>query len=715
MKQPSINLSRLEKARVASSKNKAAGLSEQQIADLYSGKIKGGISLTRGENHIFDPALSASENHANLGSHVKRLMDESKYQEAAALASAVESMFRNYAKLGQNSGNQAVADAYGTRADKWANAKNSIQQKIASAKQELKQEPVKSTHESQLHEIADAHRESIKDWRDAHDAAEHFVKQTGNALLPESARKTAQQYAEEFLNTAESLAPQGNGEEELWAQNPQNPDHPRHQEFLNWQNLPEAEKKKTPAPTHPRRHALDHPSGLDIARPDTSETVITPRKVDPSVIKLYSQLLTGNEKIKLTTKEIQERINDLKINNPKLTIELERNKINSLFDDDNFEENHFNETNQKRAATGLPPLKRHEHLSDFRALKWIAANPIADTEKQGKDTTEQSGIKGLRLRHPVARDIPNRAFTDKISEKHLELAEIIAEHLHAKKTKQVKAENEKRVKRGLAPLPAPKPINIMQAAADIIMPNSRAGAPPSVRAEPQKIDTRETVFSGVNAWEPRPDTPEVRSELQQQSKQFFDPSNNSRVASELAAKDLSRRAVNTKRTGDAYTITGDRVASTARQPEIPSHEHIPSAGKTSKKKIEEVPQSVVDSVPGEYDFLSNRIPIQAQEDIDSSRVADEIKKRAKKTKKQESTKNPTEKSMEKSAQAAKNPSFLEKRREGATAQPPKEEDTIGNYSEHMKEQKTINDKPYKQQGFGSVTKLKNMVSKLKKK
>jgi hypothetical protein len=38
---------------------------------------------------------------------------------------------------------------------------------------------------------------------------------------------------------------------------------------------------------------------------------------------------------------------------------------------------------------------------------------------------------------------------------------------------------------------------------------------------------------------------------------------------------------------------------------------------------------------------------------------------------------------------------------------------VGDYSEHMEEQKTVNSKPFNKQGFGSIEKLKTIMKKRK--
>lgn len=73
----------------------------------------------------------------------------------------------------------------------------------------------------------------------------------------------------------------------------------------------------------------------------------------------------------------------------------------------------------------------------------------------------------------------------------------------------------------------------------------------------------------------------------------------------------------------------------------------------------------------------------------------------------------TNKSMQKSVEAAKNPAFLKKPKQGTVAMPPQEDDVVGDYSEHMEEQKTVNSKPFNKQGFGSIEKLKTIMKKRK--
>jgi len=73
------------------------------------------------------------------------------------------------------------------------------------------------------------------------------------------------------------------------------------------------------------------------------------------------------------------------------------------------------------------------------------------------------------------------------------------------------------------------------------------------------------------------------------------------------------------------------------------------------------------------------------------------------------------KSMYKSAEQAKNPAFPSKPKEGAVAGEIPESDIVGDYSKRMGEQQSVNDKPVKKQGFGSVEILKKAHSLLKKK
>ena len=73
------------------------------------------------------------------------------------------------------------------------------------------------------------------------------------------------------------------------------------------------------------------------------------------------------------------------------------------------------------------------------------------------------------------------------------------------------------------------------------------------------------------------------------------------------------------------------------------------------------------------------------------------------------------KSMYKSAEQAKNPAFPKKPKDGAVAGEIPESDIIGDYSQQMGEEKSINDKPAKKQGFGSAEALKKAHSLLKKK
>lgn len=75
----------------------------------------------------------------------------------------------------------------------------------------------------------------------------------------------------------------------------------------------------------------------------------------------------------------------------------------------------------------------------------------------------------------------------------------------------------------------------------------------------------------------------------------------------------------------------------------------------------------------------------------------------------------TEKSLDKSAEQAKNPSFPKKPKEGAVAGNIPESDIVDDYSKRMESQKTINDKPVTKQGFGSVEKLKKAHTLLKNK
>lgn len=71
--------------------------------------------------------------------------------------------------------------------------------------------------------------------------------------------------------------------------------------------------------------------------------------------------------------------------------------------------------------------------------------------------------------------------------------------------------------------------------------------------------------------------------------------------------------------------------------------------------------------------------------------------------------------MEKSAEQTKNPALPKKPKEGAVAGEIPESDVIGDYSERMGEEKSVNDKPVKKQGFGSAEALKKAHSLLKKK
>ena len=73
------------------------------------------------------------------------------------------------------------------------------------------------------------------------------------------------------------------------------------------------------------------------------------------------------------------------------------------------------------------------------------------------------------------------------------------------------------------------------------------------------------------------------------------------------------------------------------------------------------------------------------------------------------------KSMEKSAEQAKKPALPKKPKDGAVAGEIPESDIIGDYSERMESQKSINDKPPAKQGFGSAEKLKKARALLNKK
>lgn len=73
------------------------------------------------------------------------------------------------------------------------------------------------------------------------------------------------------------------------------------------------------------------------------------------------------------------------------------------------------------------------------------------------------------------------------------------------------------------------------------------------------------------------------------------------------------------------------------------------------------------------------------------------------------------KSMQKSAEQAKHPAFPEKSQKGEVAGVTPESDLVGDYSTHMDEQKSANDKPFAKQGFGSVEILKRARTLLKKK
>ncbi len=73
------------------------------------------------------------------------------------------------------------------------------------------------------------------------------------------------------------------------------------------------------------------------------------------------------------------------------------------------------------------------------------------------------------------------------------------------------------------------------------------------------------------------------------------------------------------------------------------------------------------------------------------------------------------KSMYKSAEQAKNPAFMKRPKEGTVAGEIPESDIVGDYSKRMGEEKSVNDKPAKKQGFGSAETLKKAHSLLKKK
>jgi hypothetical protein len=71
--------------------------------------------------------------------------------------------------------------------------------------------------------------------------------------------------------------------------------------------------------------------------------------------------------------------------------------------------------------------------------------------------------------------------------------------------------------------------------------------------------------------------------------------------------------------------------------------------------------------------------------------------------------------MYKSAEQAKNPAFMKRPKEGTVAGEIPESDIVGDYSKRMGEEKSVNDKPAKKQGFGSAETLKKAHSLLKKK
>lgn len=764
MKKPlSLNIKDLEKART-SSKDKTENKSKEQIASHISGGMSGGFSATgRSEGDLYDPSLPAAKNHENFKNHIAGLIKNNNFSDALFTSRKIVEIFRNHANLARKSGNVAVARSYENKTNQWSDFAEKLQAKIGQVKDEKAQAissgSARQPNEQELHDKADMYHDLINGSKNvkesidnAHSAAQYFINKFSSAtdnltekressLSPEH-RNIAKNYAKYFLDMAEKVAPEQGADEELWQQNPFNPDHPLHQQRMAWEKLSPSEKKKQPMPVHPREHALDYPVGMEISRPDTSATKTSPRKLDSSVIQLYSKLLTGKDDVLLHPEEIQQKIDDLMINNPDLA---KRAHLNSLLTGNNtdFEENHFEQTNQSRAEQGLPPLERHEHLPELKAIRFILNNPIANPEERSKKGSlgdnDEFSIDQIREKHPLASDISNAQLLQHFSANDLRLASLISDADLAHQHRSLSVKNAQRTAQGQPPLEYPKKgFNVLQAAADIAFANSRPGSPitkeepdfmkpgkrrqdPKLQLEYQKF--REKIATGnyynpIQPFEPAPDTPEVRSDLEQGSREYFDPKNNPRRAAAATAADIHRRISATK-TGGQHTVVGDKIPSSAPvEPRTPSVTELPLR---TVEKPTVMPVRTQRAPEGQFTeqiptiSSTENIPDKDPEFFDTRQVAAQITKKTSAKKPKKTTPPQTEKSMQKSAEQAKNPSFLEKRREGATAEPPKEEEVVGNYSEHMKEQKTVNDKPFKQQGFGSVTKLKAMVAKLKNK
>lgn len=822
MKIPSFNTARLEKARAKSSKSnvqKKSPPAPPSIADIgkmISGGVEGAFSLTGHEGHLYDPSITPEENNSNIQRYYKELTAKGEIGEAVRLAQKAAEIFKSHGALAARAGNEEISNRYNTGSQFWNKLALMQQEQFAKMKQqfalEMQQNPEKPKTPKDLHslkehmqDVIDAHVKNgnFKGAQTAaHDAAEAFISEL-ETLNPSGSRdeinKIAEQHANHFLDYAKKQPDlQSANLEERWRQNTFNPEHPLYNQRMAYEALAPSGKKKQQEPEHPRSHALDFPN-TESNTPAPTETEISPRKVDDSVREYYTKLLAPDSTELLSTEEIQNAIEDLKLNTPEFENIEKRRQVNLLMDDDDWIEKHRQQTNEERSAQGLAPLNRHEHLSDFKALKYILTNPLApEKDEQSKEKVSKSpfSVETLREEFPIPEDITTQMLTDRIESRHLHMGAIIADAVHKNNFINHQKMNTSRVKRGLQPIPfTQKPINVLQAAVDAIMPNSRAGAKDK-KDEDVTRNLPDFMIPGKRMNDPllqqqymqyKQSTgqlymPTEGEDPEAGSRAYFSPENNPATAASQAESRQRRNWNLTQTSGGGYTVSAkdDGGPLIRPLPALPPQQIVPSATegpafnpewggstvprpvKRKKRPNDSVPLSafgeaeggqersnvtdeprtirVLEGRPPEFisrrqeDWLRSRrgvpqkppspsfqetVPLDPSAtkreimsnipDRYTDNVANEIKKRTKASKKS------TEKSMEKSAQMAKNPSFLEKRREGATAQPPKEEDTVGNYSEHMEEQKTINDKPYKQQGFGSVTKLKNMVAKLKKK